>query len=278
MTTHVILRRRRGICSWLVYLAASALACSRAAMPTPAPGPASPPPAASFAGIDLANYPGDAALRAWRRPSSPYYWIGYYLPAPCHHDTSWTGKRESLAATGWGTGVIYVGEQDWAHSSVVPAARAAQGSAQSPCSTTLLTSAQASLDAADAIARMGADGFPERSTIFLDVEAVTTVSAELAAYVRGWIDAVRADGRYRAGVYTAKANAQALHDVAATGDPDASFWISNSTNFSTSMRPADVGFDFARVWQGAFSVSQSFNGVGLIVDVNVASTPSPSAP
>ena len=42
------------------------------------------PPKVTFAGypgFDIGVYPGDAALTAWRYPTSPYHWVGYYLTA-----------------------------------------------------------------------------------------------------------------------------------------------------------------------------------------------------
>jgi hypothetical protein len=57
-------------------------------------------------------YPGDAALRTWRS-ASPYRWVGYYLPAPCHRDASYRGRRAAIAAAGYGTAVLYVGQQTW---------------------------------------------------------------------------------------------------------------------------------------------------------------------
>ena len=77
--------------------------------PTTAPRPVS----RSFPGFDTGIYPGEAAMRAWVRPNSPYYWVGFYVPAPCHRDTSWVGRRESLTAMGWGIAVLYVGQQTW---------------------------------------------------------------------------------------------------------------------------------------------------------------------
>ena len=35
-------------------------------------------------------------------PGSPYTWVGYYLPSPCHADASWTGERDTLITMGWG--------------------------------------------------------------------------------------------------------------------------------------------------------------------------------
>jgi hypothetical protein len=37
----------------------------------------------------------------------------YYLPSPCHGNASWTGKRDTTSADGWGLAVIYVGQQTW---------------------------------------------------------------------------------------------------------------------------------------------------------------------
>ena len=64
-------------------------------------------------GFDTYEYPGDEVMAAWRHRDVPYEWVGYYLPAPCHKGRTWTGKRERLAAMGWGMAVIYVGQQTW---------------------------------------------------------------------------------------------------------------------------------------------------------------------
>src|SRR4029079_10925485 len=48
----------------------------------------------------------------WKN-EAPYEWVGYYLPAPCHDGTSWSGTRDRLAQMGWGRAVIYVGQQTW---------------------------------------------------------------------------------------------------------------------------------------------------------------------
>lgn len=70
------------------------------------------PQRASYPGFDTNIYPGDRAMRAWREDSL-YSWVGYYLPAPCHKDDSWSGKRATLEGMGWGLAVIYVGQQTW---------------------------------------------------------------------------------------------------------------------------------------------------------------------
>ncbi|HXJ38646.1 MAG TPA: hypothetical protein VNH18_05170, partial [Bryobacteraceae bacterium] len=64
-------------------------------------------------GFDTFAYPGDDAMHAWLTADKPYRWVGYYLSAPCHSDSSWEGKRETLSDMGWGMAVIYVGQQTW---------------------------------------------------------------------------------------------------------------------------------------------------------------------
>ena len=249
----------------------------------------------SFPGFDTGIYPGDAAMRAWARPRSPYHWVGYYLPAPCHRDASWAGRRETLDAMGWGLGVLYVGQQTWEGlperaatpdtarptSDTLRAEPAAQRSIT--CSRTLLTAAQGTTEADDAIAKAGADGFARGTHIFLDIERMTTIPQAMRDYYRAWVARVLADGRFRPAIYSHQRNAAEIYaDVRtvldAAGVPDdASFWISSPATFTPASSPADVGFRFARVWQGVFDATQTWNGVTLRVDVNVADSPSPSA-
>ena len=100
---------RNYLASVLLILAG---ACASAPSAAP-PGPAAPRTASpNHPGFDIGRYPGDAALRAWRG-ASPYEWVGYYLPAPCHRDASWSGKRAALQAMGYGFAVIYVGQQQF---------------------------------------------------------------------------------------------------------------------------------------------------------------------
>jgi hypothetical protein len=137
-------------------------------------------------------------------------------------------------------------------------------------------------DAADAVAKMRADGFPSGSTIFLDVERVTVFSQPFLDYYRAWMGGVSRDGRYTPGVYVTRANAAALHQLqmsrgsAAAAAPP--FWIASAGAIDSTSKPTDVGFDFARIWQGAFDVTQTYNGVSLRIDVNVATKPNPGTP
>jgi hypothetical protein len=249
----------------------------------------------SFAGFDTGIYPGDAAMRAWVRPNSPYYWVGYYLPAPCHRDASWAGKRDALSAMGWGLGVLYVGQQTWegrpdrvaTSDTARPAGDTlrAGGATQRSiiCSRTLLTTAQGAAEADDAIAKAAADGFPRGTHIFLDVERMTTIPQAMRDYYRAWVARVLADGRFRPAIYSHQRNAAEIYadvrtvfDAAGVRD-EPSFWISGPSTFSLTSLPAHVGLRFARVWQGVLDAPETWNGVTLRIDVNVADSPSPSA-
>ena len=268
--------------------------------PAPAPAPASGPNAAgAFPGFDTGLYPGDDALRAWRQ-SSPYVWVGYYLPAPCHRDVSWSGTRERLIQMGWGTAVIYLGQQDWAASpSRTPAPRDttartdSAASAQTPpatpvpsappaCSASLLSGDRGTTEAADAGAKAAAEGFPQGTVVYLDVERVTSVSPALREYVRSWVAGVLADGRYTPGIYCHRLNADALHEAAVAawaargraGEPP--FWIASSAGFTLEQAPRGVGLPYANVWQGRLDVAESWGGYALTIDANVADRRSPS--
>jgi hypothetical protein len=270
------------------------LGCGGSSSTAPANPTPAPTPSTSFAGFDVSLYPGDASMRAWLRPASPYDWSGYYFVAPCHRDPSWTGKYATLAAMGWGVTAIYVGQQDWTQIPAPPPnaavdpesapAVAGASSALVTCSASLLSSDQGLGEAADAVAKMSADGFPPQSTVFLDVEYVTAVTPALLDYYRGWIRGVLADRRFVPGVYAAKSNATTLYNAAVdefrrAGRTDIpAFWIASSVGFTTVSHPTAVGLDFATLWQGMFDVTQSWASVTLTVDVDVATTKSPSAP
>ena len=162
-------------------------------------------------------------------------------------------KYTTLHAMGWGLTAIYVGQQDWTQipQSIVvrganEAARASQSiaSEQATCSASLLSAEQGTLEAADAVARLKADGFPDRSIVFLDVEFVTSVTPALLDYYRAWIAGVLRDGRYRPGIYAAKSNATTLYVAAvdavraAGSSEQPPFWIAAAPDFrSRRSRP-----------------------------------------
>lgn len=235
-------------------------------------------------GFDTSLYPGDAAMRAWSAPSSPYEWVGYYLAAPCHGNTSWLGRRAFLGSIGWGTAVLYVGQQTWegvpSAQLVSPAtARVAQSAT---CSRTMLSGAQGTIEGSDAAAKTANEGFPAGTVIFLDIEYMTTITQPMRDYYRSWVAQVLADGRYLPGIYCHRVNAATIHaDVAEeflarrpTVTPQ--FWIAGTSGFSIDRVPTDVGHAFANVWQGKLDTDESWNGVALHIDVNVADSRSPS--
>jgi len=236
-------------------------------------------PAASYPGFDTWRYPGAEALRQWRE-AAPYRWIGYYLPAPCHRDPSWAGRRAEIEGVGFGIAVLYVGQQTF---DGVPDLE------EEPdvilCSRTLLTAEQGRIDGADAVAKMAAEGFPTGSTLFLNVERMEqTLPEPMATYARAWTETVLADGRFVPGVYAHVRNAEALHALIrdvyrAAGRADAApFWVAGGSGFALDARPTGVGLPFAEVWQGVLDVRRTWGEVTLQIDENVATRPSPSAP
>jgi glycoside hydrolase-like protein len=249
--------------------------------PRAAPPPQTPTtptvPNAAHPGFDLAVYPGDAAVGAWAS-SAPYEWMGYYLPAPCHRDATFVGKRAAIAAAGLGVAVLYVGQQTWDGVPVLDGAAERTAGLRAlasavTCSRTLLDAAQGDAEARDAVARAAADGFPDGTVIFLDLEPMT-ITAAMRSYYRSWVARVAADGRYRPGVYAHVSNAADIHaDVG-----DLPFWVASTRSFSLAAAPTGVGLAFAKVWQGALDVSRSWGGVTLTIDESVAERKSPSGP
>jgi hypothetical protein len=119
---------------------------------------------------------------------------------------------------------------------------------------------------------------------------MTTIPTAMRDYYRAWVTRVLAEGRFRPAIYAHQRNAAEIYadvrgvfDAAAGargagGREEPSFWVSSPGTFSLASLPADVGFRFARVWQGVLHASQTWNGVTLNVDANIADSPSPSAP
>ena len=244
-----------------------------------APAVDGPRPANVHPGFDTSLYPGEAAMRSWRS-ASPYTWVGYYLPSPCHRDASWSGTRPVLERMGWGTAVLYVGQQafEGAPETELPPGRPIL------CSRTLLTPERGREDARDAIAKTRAEGFAAGSTVFLDVERMRTVPDSMLAYYGAWTEELLRDGTYLPGTYAHQANASPLFAAAReayaragrTATPP--FWIAGGRGFSLREPPYAIGLPYARIWQGTLDVDRAYGGVRLRVDENVADRPSPSAP
>lgn len=264
------MRRNRALATLLLVLAAG---CAPPATLPTAPRNVHP-------GFDVSAFPGEAAMRAWRQ-ASPYRWVGYYLPAPCRRDASWSGTRELLERTGWGVAVLYVGQQAF---DGPPPDTAQMGGRPVLCSRTLLTPERGRADARDAVARARAEGFAPGSTVFLDVERMAAVPDSMLAYYGAWTDELLRDGTYTPGTYAHQANAAPLFDAARAAFARAGrgdtppFWIAGGSRFSLDQPPYAVGLAYARIWQGALDVDRTWGGVRLRVDENVADRPSPSAP
>jgi hypothetical protein len=230
-----------------------------------------------YQGFDTSTYPGDDVMRAWRA-SGAYDWVGYYLPAPCHKDESWSGTRGMLEEMGWGTAVIYVGQQTWGRT---PRRRATLGR-PSTCAADLVGAGRGRMDGDDAIARTEAEGFPRGTTIFLDIEYMGAVPPRMREYYRAWTARLLEDGRYWPAYYTHTRNAATIYaDVAAVFahagvSMTPLFWIAGGSDFSRDKDPADVGHAFAVIWQGMLDIVEHQGGVALPIDVSVGAFPSPS--
>jgi hypothetical protein len=230
-------------------------------------------------GFDTRVYPGAAAMETWRQ-ASPYRWVGYYLPAPCHTGTSWMGKRAELEGMGWGTAVLFVGEQDWGEIPGPAETPAPAGPAR--CTQVNLTTAQGTSDAAAASAAASAEGFPAGTVIYLNVERVENVSTRLIAYTRAWIDGLLDGGRYVPGLYAHERNAEQLYAVMAAAfarrglQEVPRLWIASSRDFDLTRSPAESPVPWAAAWQGVFEQDETWGGVTLRIDASVARSASPS--
>lgn len=231
-----------------------------------------------FAGFDRKLYPGDDAMAAWKSGSS-YSFVGYYLPSPCHPNASWAGKRATLIAQGWGLAVVYVGRQQ-----------------SGACQHREFSAAQGTTDGQDAIARAQQDGFGAGTTIFLDVEKLTDAGdSDFQDYFKAWIGALLDDPiGYRPGVYCSHLDANDLFNLAQSayaahnlpgGAPK--FWVVRLFNdFSPALdEPTRSEIAYANVMQGHISpdpldngqpYSETYNGVTLDIDVDVADSANPS--
>jgi hypothetical protein len=230
-----------------------------------------------YLGFDTSIYPGDAAMASWREHAG-YDWVGFYLPAPCHKDDSWSGRRDALERMGWGVAVVYVGQQTWGKTPR-PNARVSSGTT---CATNLVSAERGTVDADDAITRTLAEGFAPGTAIFLDLEYMTTVPDAMRDYYVAWTERVLEDGRFRPAYYAHTRNAQRIYaDIRALLDArglatDPPFWIAGGSNFGRDRDPQDVGHEFAAVWQGVLDTWEKHAAVRLPIDVSVAADRSPS--
>lgn len=244
-------------------------------------------PEGTYPGFDTNEYPGDDIMKKWL-DAGPYRWVGYYLPAPCHKDPSWSGKRVLLEQMGWGLAVVYVGQQTW-DQSIARVPRVDPLTVPlDKCGRELVSGPRGRLEADDAIRRTQAEGFPRGSVIFLDIERMELMPPRMRDYYKEWTRRVVEEGTYRPGYYAHAHNANAIYadvrevlDAMGRREYEPPFWISSAARakaFSLEKAPADVGHAFAHVWQGMIDIIEGRGGVRLPIDVNVARTPNPSMP
>jgi len=215
----------------------------------------------SFAGMDCDQFPGLSVMAAC---NAEFAFTAYYLaPAPSHRDPGWMGQRAALAAQGWAFAPVFVGQQITGPGSHI------------------VTETQGFSDGARAGALMEQEGFAPRSCVYLDLENGPPFASPQADYVRAWFAALKSSG-FTPGVYCSHAMAA---DVAAA-NPGVRIWAFRVAALaaSTAEPPfptpevAVCGFAGAAIWQRADAVTISVGGHELIVDLDVATTPDPSAP
>lgn len=278
-----------------LFALVGAMSCARTGtVVIPQPGDARPATkprvdGAAFPGFDKRDFPGLGPMQTWY-DTSPYEWVGYYLPSPCYAGAAWTGNRRQLVEQGWGLAVLYVGLQapraaaragDTATSSVTAAATAAAAGNPTRCSQNTLSADQGRIDADDAVNVAAADGFREGTTIFLDVERAEPYPAALDAYVRAWVARVL-ERRFTPGLYGHRINAETLFAsqravYRAAGDlREPPFWVANSQGFDLRKSPSESGSPFAAVWQNPSDANETHGGVTFRIDSNVSLTRSPS--
>src|SRR4051812_22273324 len=179
-----------------------------------------------YLGFDTNIYPGDRTMKIWADDGT-YDWVGFYLPAPCHKDDSWSGKRDTLLDMGWGLAVVYVGQQVWS-----TAKKPKKGAT---CANAFRNASRGVLEGHDAIGRVISEGFPHGTVIFLDIERMDKIPESMKAYYKAGTKAVGQDGRYRVGFYThADTAPEIFRDVrpipAPAGDTmKPPFWIAGRT-------------------------------------------------
>jgi hypothetical protein len=163
-----------------------------------------------------------------------------------------------------------------------PGPRGEQGT-PGECRSTMVSGEQGRLEGDHAIRIARNEGFPKGTVIFLDVERMETVPQRMRDYYRAWVQRLLEDGTYRPAIYAHTHNAKLIHeDVRAVYDAagkqaeNPHFWIASTRAFSLDKAPSDVGHAFATIWQGVIDKQQQHAGRKLLIDVNIATTPSPS--
>jgi hypothetical protein len=246
----------------------------------------------SYLGFDRNEYPGDEAMVLLRKQ---FAFVGYWLsPPPGEKGNSWTGKREKMAAQGYGFVLLYAGK------------------AGSSLKTTQAGEAAGETDAKKAVELAKKEGFTEGSTIFLDIEEGGRFNEAGHAYFRAWAESLVRE-HYRPGFYCSGivvnegggSKIVSADDIRAhLGAIDAAYWVFNDAcppspgcvNPKEVPSPAMSGVAYAAVWQISRTpkenVARHCTGYARdnacyaavdtakkwFLDLDVASSANPSAP
>jgi Domain of unknown function (DUF1906) len=249
--------------------------------------------APSYLGFDRNNYPGDQNLKVLRQTFS---YTGFWLNhPPSAKANTWSGKRKTLQAAGFGFLVLFNGRLFNELKSVSHAKQLGKSDAQT------------------AVAAARREGFPAGTIIFLDQEQGGRMLPEQKAHIYAWVDGVTAGG-FRAGIYCSGISAakEGGEDIVTADDIRQNagarkivFWVTNDACPPSqgcafpkqAPSPADSGIPFADVWQFAqspkrpevtASCAATYNadgncyppGLGVAdrihIDVNAASSADPS--
>lgn len=246
-------------------------------------------PAQTYLGFDRNEYPGDANLKALRQTFS---YAGYWLNnPPGASSNTWAGHRAAVESAGFGFLVLFNGRLYAELKSVANATKLGQSDAQ----------------AAAAVVKH--EGFPAKTTIFLDQEQGGRMLPEQKAYIHAWVDGVVAAG-FRTGIYCSGMPAPDDNNIVTAEDirqnvagREITYWVTNDAcppapgcafpNHPPG--PAQSGVSFAEIWQFAQSPRRKdvaahcthYSSDGncyppgltmqkLFVDVNSATSPDPS--
>ena len=202
----------------------------------------------AYMGFDRNDYPGDQNLRLLHQT---FAYSGFWLNNPPGATrNTWTGKRQALAAEGFGFLVLF------------------NGRLYDEIKKLSSASALGKTDAAAAVAAAKREGFAPRTIIFLDQEQGGRLFPEQRAYLHAWVDGVNASG-FRAGVYCSGiAFQEDKHTVVITaedirnnaGGRNIVYWVTNDAcppspgcQLRNPPPPAQSGVRFATAWQFAQS-------------------------
>jgi len=259
------------------------------------PGACSPnsSPGKFFLGFDRNDYPGDDAMKLFRKDFSfTSYWLGN---PPGDKSNSWSGKRELLHSQGWGFLPLFNG----------PPSRQLRDEASAQ--------RRAAKDVAAAVASARREGFPAGTVIFLDIEEGGRLPSTYMSYLKHWVADLAAAG-FRVGVYCSgipvdEGEGRSIITADFIRDQikptELIYWVFNDScppspgclTPSELPAPSKSGVAYAQVWQfvrsprdnetarhcrgyakdgncyAAFDTAHKFH-----LDLNVATSADPSAP